>query len=504
MMQIDMILSQVTGSDARGLVIPTAWNPLDKGSDVTLSNANLTVNTTNGPYDASCYVRSVASVSASTATGYYWEVRCNDATNSETFGVATSAWAGAHSGSGFWGARRTIGSEIYRCGSGISIDNVASAVKQVGDVYQFALKNGCLHVGLNGVWIGASDPVANTAPLWSGITGSVYAAVTDHDNSSSTNVTANFGASAFVYPIPTGYTAGFGVLQGVFATTLYTGNGSAQNILNGVDLLGSGGLVVTKARSNAANASVWIDTARGGSSTLFSNSQSAAATDGAAITGFTGDGYSVGGASSLNAASDSLVSWAFRQSPRFFKPVVVNHTNGTASVVDLSSLGTVGMTITKTTTKTNHWWVNHRSFPATGFASLDTSGGVQAGDTWTLGANSLTISADSETQTYIVYAFGHDVAEDGQIQCGVYTEGSSDVNVALGWPAQFVLTKPKDASGNWWVVDTARGFDKGLRLNTTDADVSAAYYAQHSNGFTAKAGNFGANTQIVYMAIRAS
>ncbi len=261
---------------------------------------------------------------------------------------------------------------------------------------------------------------------------------------------------------------------------------------------------MTKARSNAANASVWIDTARGGSSTLFSNSQSASATDGNAITGFTGDGYSVGGASSLNAASDSLVSWAFRQSPRFFKSVVVNHTNGTASVVDLSSLGTVGMTITKTTTKTNHWWVNHRSFPATGFASLDTSGGVQTGDTWTLGGNSLTISADSETQTYIVYAFGHDVAEDGKIQCGVYTEGSSDVNVALGWSAQFVLTKPKDASGNWWVVDTARGFDKGLRLNTTDADVSAAYYAQHSNGFTAKAGNFGANTQIVYMAIRAS
>lgn len=210
MMQIDMILSQVTGSAAPG-VVPTTWNPLDKGDGVTLSGANLTVNTTDSLHDEYCYVRSVASVLASTATGYYWEVRCNDATNSETFGVATSTWGGKHDGGGFWGARRTDFSYIYKCGDGISNTHVASAVKQVGDVYQFALKDGCLHVGLNGGWIGASDPVANTAPLWSGIPGYVYAAVTDHDGASSTNVTANFGASAFVYPVPAGFSAGFGV-----------------------------------------------------------------------------------------------------------------------------------------------------------------------------------------------------------------------------------------------------------------------------------------------------
>lgn len=208
MMQIDMILSQVTGSE--GHVIPTTWNPLDKGADVTLSDANLTVNTTDGPHDEDCYVRSVDTVLASTATGYYWELRCNDATNSETFGVATSTWGGKHDGSGFWGARRTVNADIYKCGNGISVNNVASAVKQVGDVYQFALKDGCLHVGLNGGWIGASDPATNSAPLWSGITGRVYAAVTDHDGASSTNLTANFGASAFVYPVPAGFSAGFG------------------------------------------------------------------------------------------------------------------------------------------------------------------------------------------------------------------------------------------------------------------------------------------------------
>jgi hypothetical protein len=483
MMQIDMILSQVTGSDAQGLVIPTAWNPLDKSSAVELSNNNRTMTRPSG--SGYCLVRTVASV---TTGKWYVEFSC-------AYGGVGVVGASHPVNTFVGGASGSIG---YLWDGWIWKDNV----RQEAAVSQW---NGSGVVGcaldadarsitfyLNGSLVGTYS-VGGSGPL--------YLAANSYD--SSQIVIANFGASAFVYPVPTGYTAGFGVLRGEFATTLYTGNGGAQNILNGVDLQGSGGLVVTKARSNAGKASVWIDSARGGSSTLFSNSQGPAVTDAAAITGFTGDGYSVGGAPSLNAAGDSLVSWAFRQSPRFFKPVVVNHTNGTASVVDLSSLGTVGMTITKTATLTNHWWVNHRSFPATGFARLDTIDQVNTGDTWTLGADSLTISADSETQTYIVYAFGHDVAGDGRIQCGIYTEGLSDVNVALGWPAQFVLTKPINALGNWWVEDTARGFGKGLRLNTTDSDVSAAYYAEHSNGFTAKAENFGANTQIVYMAIRA-
>jgi hypothetical protein len=47
--------------------------------------------------------------------------------------------------------------------------------------------------------------------------------------------------------------AGGGILvQEVFSTTLYTGNGSTQTITNGIDLDGEGGLVWTKKRSSAS------------------------------------------------------------------------------------------------------------------------------------------------------------------------------------------------------------------------------------------------------------
>jgi hypothetical protein len=214
MMQIDMILSQVTGSAAPG-VVPTTWNPLDKGAGVSLSNGDLTASTSgNSSINSATLVRSIASVQASTINGLYWEVRCNDDTTGEAFGIATSSWGGLYSAEGFWGIRRTAANPIiYKCGSGTPEGvEVARVASQIGDVYMFALKNGCLHAGVNGTWTNSSDPVANINALWSGITGTVFVAVTDHSNAANLDVTANFGASSFAYPVPVGYSAGFGVL----------------------------------------------------------------------------------------------------------------------------------------------------------------------------------------------------------------------------------------------------------------------------------------------------
>lgn len=216
MMQIDMILSQVTGNTAPG-VVPTTWNPSDKGSLATLSNGNLSVNAVYVDSGSDSFyntrARSIASVNASTVSGLYWELRCNDDTTGEAFGVATAAWDGRYNGVGFWGVRRTRNGDIYKCGydytSATNYDApCAASPKMAGDVYMFALKGGELHIGLNGVWFSGSNPVTNTGAIWSGVTGAVYAATACHE--SNTNVTANFGASAFVYPVPAGFSAGFG------------------------------------------------------------------------------------------------------------------------------------------------------------------------------------------------------------------------------------------------------------------------------------------------------
>ena len=57
-------------------------------------------------------------------------------------------------------------------------------------------------------------------------------------------------------------------IEDVFSTYLYTGDGSsAQNINNGIDLSGKGGMVWVKSRSNATT-NVIVDTSRFVSSLL--------------------------------------------------------------------------------------------------------------------------------------------------------------------------------------------------------------------------------------------
>lgn len=218
MMQIDMILSQVTGADALG-VVPTTWNPSDKGNRVSLSNGNLTVHSVCTGDNLASYqsslVRSVSSVDALTESGLYWELRCDDSDTGEAFGVATTAWNGRYNSVGFWGVRRTTDSTIVKCGSSSGLDvpistDVPLPDKAVGDVFMFAVKAGHLHIGLNGRWFNNSSPETNSGALWADVTGMVYTAVACHDSLGDTNVTANFGASPFAYLVPTGFSAGFG------------------------------------------------------------------------------------------------------------------------------------------------------------------------------------------------------------------------------------------------------------------------------------------------------
>jgi hypothetical protein len=58
------------------------------------------------------------------------------------------------------------------------------------------------------------------------------------------------------------------LIEDLFSTYLYTGNGSTQTITNGIDLAGKGGMVWTKGRSLITNHHI-VDTERGAGDTLF-------------------------------------------------------------------------------------------------------------------------------------------------------------------------------------------------------------------------------------------
>ena len=85
-------------------------------------------------------------------------------------------------------------------------------------------------------------------------------------------------------------------VENVFRTFLYTGDGSnGTNIVNGIDLSGEGGLVWRKKRTNSGtiNDNVLVDTERGRTKFILSNSDAAEATSSNSITSFNNNGFTI-------------------------------------------------------------------------------------------------------------------------------------------------------------------------------------------------------------------
>ena len=179
-------------NNAQGLSY-TTFNPSDKGAGVILTNNNLTVSLSNSPNDGG----GVRSIIGKSSGKWYWEftaggvyaltavMRSVDSVAVQTFpGQGPAGWAyysnGVKINNGIqtnYGATYTTGDVI-----GVKLDMDAGTVE--------FLKNG------------VSQGVAFT-----GLSGIVYAATGNY--TVNTNLgTANFGATPFVYPVPSGYNAG--------------------------------------------------------------------------------------------------------------------------------------------------------------------------------------------------------------------------------------------------------------------------------------------------------
>ena len=109
-------------------------------------------------------------------------------------------------------------------------------------------------------------------------------------------------------------------IEDVFSTWLYTGTGSARSISSGIDLSTYGGLVWVKDRTQSSTFNVLVDTARGASRPIYSNSnlpqQNASSQN---INGFNSNGFSLGTDlfGNVNTNGDNFASWTFRKQPKY-------------------------------------------------------------------------------------------------------------------------------------------------------------------------------------------
>ena len=321
-------------------------------------------------------------------------------------------------------------------------------------------------------------------------------------------------------------------IEDVFSTYLYTGNGGSQTITNGIDLAGEGGMIWGKSSTHYSRYEI-VDTERGYSQALASNTTAAQSTSD--VNGVNADGFLVrhGNSGQLNASGRSYVSWTFRQHPKFFETKTFTTTyNVVPSTLTHSLEGPLGMAIFKRTDGTGNWVVWHRSLGTRTYLRLNSSASAISDPTYAPTYNEATktftfyypmsnvddriIVGNAETSNWVGYFFAHDAGGFGVsgtenvVTCGSFTTGAylSVTTVNLGYEPQWILVK-STADENWWMVDSMRGMpvsgtDAVLNPNLYDAEILDYDIARPTaTGFATVAGSsLSTNATYIYIAIR--
>jgi hypothetical protein len=304
-----------------------------------------------------------------------------------------------------------------------------------------------------------------------------------------------------------------------FNTVTYTGDGTT-NQTRAITFGFKPDWAWFKAR-DAGQSHIWVDSVRGGTKYLVSESTNAEGTLGVAQL-FTSTGMTISndaGANSLNSSGSTKVSWgwlgsnttASNTSGSITSTVSANTTSG-FSIVSYTGNGSSGatvghglgvapkMVILKVRNTTGQWRVGHISASsnfsevlnlnltnAKGLANSIFNSTAPTSTVFTLGNEG---DANGSGNTFVAYCFA-DVK--GYSKFGSYTgNGSADGTfIYTGFKPAFVMWKRTDTTEDWVILDTARDIFNvsGLYLlaNTADAQAdrrsSGGYIDIVSNGF---------------------
>lgn len=192
--------SQITDT-----ILPATFDPNAKGTRVTLSNGNLTLTHSSSGSDDSTY--SQLTRSSPLGNKYYVEMT-----------VVTYAGGGNDLGIGIDSVNTSTGTYFYSTATGYAYyfngqkwnNNAGAAYGNsftTGDVIGIAIDmdNRYIYFSKNGTWQNSGDPTSGatgTGKAYTFTAGTYYIAV---NTAGASVVTANFGASAFAYSIPSGY-----------------------------------------------------------------------------------------------------------------------------------------------------------------------------------------------------------------------------------------------------------------------------------------------------------
>ena len=314
--------------------------------------------------------------------------------------------------------------------------------------------------------------------------------------------------------------------------TLYTGTGATQVITNAGAFKPD--FVWMKTRNVSANSNL-VDSVRGVTKLLQSNSTGAEATNTDVLSSFNSNGFTVVSDYGSNYAGNTYVGWQWQAGQgtnttntagTVTSTVSVNTTAGFSIVLYTGNGGAMTMghglgvapklIILKDRDIGRPWPVYHGSLATNQYLILNTTAAVATSTSYwnntaptstVFSVNGLEGNVGANGEKYVAYCWA-EIA--GFSKFGSYTgNGSTDGPfVFTGFRPKFVMYKRTDSTGNWIVLDSARDTinanDVYLYANDSASEASGAFDTDFlSNGFKLRNTNTSYNTSgatMIYMA----
>ena len=297
-----------------------------------------------------------------------------------------------------------------------------------------------------------------------------------------------------------------------FDAVLYTGNAST-NAITGLSFQPD--FVWAKGRSSAVSHRL-IDSVRGGTKVLYSDSTASEAGIGDSNMTFTSTGFTWnGGSTNANDNGVTYVAWAWKESPTSGFDIVTYTGNGANRTI-AHSLGVApDFIIVKIRSSADNWPVYNEALGAGNRLHLNLSNASDASPTTWNGtaptATNFSVGSASETNlnggNFVAYLFAE---VEGYSKFGSYTGNASTDGpfVYTGFKPRYVMYKRTNVAGEHWTVfDSARNpynlANRSLYLSSNAADADASTNAPIdllSNGFklrnTNSVGNASGGTYI--------
>ena len=530
------------------------FNPLKKNisTPVTYTEGNLQYNGVSG----NNYCRSSATISVSSGKWYveFKMVSGYSATDPTLrIGIITSSAGHRDSNNDglYYENTNNAVSVNYGAGGAIYVSNTSQITGLTtytnNDVLGIALDldNDKFFVSKNGTFFsngtGTQDPAAGTNPLYSG--GVITSRKSEgfeisFQGYSDKVVTADFGQQGFAYTPPAGFkaicTANFPdptilLPNKHFDTKLWTGNGGTQTI---DELNFSPDWVWIKSRSSAINHQL-IDTVRGATLRLQSNTTTEEKTNTNGLSAFTSDGYTLGDQNNVNGSGLSLVGWNWNAGDTDGKTYTVTVVDDSGNKYRFDGFGTSAVTLDLAEGGT--YIFNYPSAHPLKFST--TSDGTHGGGSeYTTGvthnsSTQVTIVVPASAPTLYYYCSIHSGMGgaintnttlgssnfDGSIQSTVKvnaTAGFSIIKYAgsgqprtighgLGVAPDVVITKSRDSADNWLVwhqnISTSNLGNYAIFLNSDGGpdDASQNWYDTVPTSTVFTRGNYSSGDDMI-------